>query len=396
MNLTKLSETCSNVTTGQPLKPWQQQGLELVALLQGRDRDVVLAMDLTESVDFNAEGRIRLSQIVQDSLEKGDTVYVVPFASEVDFQDKAIAFQGRKEDIQKILDAIPLPPDLKLRNTDILKGELYIYQYLAGLNQCRLEAGRKIKPQSVVWITDAPLGTNSGADWIETPADSPFRDENSSESQARRDWLNILPLKERSREIVTGNGEVYKLSVVDIPPTVQEFCTPAPGGKETCLVTPYLIGQLWLPAILAAILAAILVAILGLGFKELWGRRKKWTVVVKYPETEPGEEEEFLLAVNRRIDIGGYDSIDRIECAGEEVRGYLERKGNRLFLVTLPKDPAIDDNGEEVTKQEGPAIYYNGKEVTKREPISGDTISINCPDPSKSNRDFEIDIKIEK
>ena len=375
MNLTKLSQTCSNVTTGQPLKPWQQSGLELVARFQGRD--VVLAMDLTGSVDFNAEGRIRLIQIVQDSLEKGDTVYVVPFASVVYPQDKAIDFQGREEDIQEILDAIPLQPDLNLRNTDILRGELYIYQYLAGLNQCRLEAGAKIKPQSVVWITDAPLGTNSGADWIETPANSPFRDENSSESQERRDWLNILPLKERSQEIIAGNGEVYKLSVVDIPPTVQEFCTPAPGGKEICLVTPYLIGQLWLPT-----------AILALGFmgcllflKQWSSWQKKWQVVVEYPETEPGEKQRCPLAVNRRIDIGGDDSIDKIECAGEEVRGYLERKGNRLFLVPL---------------SEAPAIYYNGREVTKREPISGDRMKINCPDPSQRNGDFEIAIVIKK
>jgi len=350
--------------------------LELVALLQGRD--VVLAIDLTESVDFNAEGRIRLSQIVQDSLEKGDTVYLVSFASIVYPQDKAIVFQGRKEDIQEILDAIPLQPDLKLRNTDIQKGELYIYQYLAGLNQCRLEAGRKIKPQSVVWITDAPLGTNSGADWIETPADSPFRDDNSWESQARRDWLNILPLKERSRRIVTGNREVYKLSVVDIPPTVQEFCTPAPGGKETCLVTPYLVQQLWLPT-----------AILALGFmgcvlflKQWLSWQKKWQVVVEYPETEQGEEQICRLAVNGKINIGGGDdSIDKIECAGEEVRGYLERKGNKLFLVPIP---------------EGPAIYYNEREVTKRKRISGDSIRINCSDPSQRNRDSAITIEIKK
>ena len=88
-------------------------------------------MDLTESVDFNAEGRIRLSQIVQDSLDPGDTVYVVPFASIVYPQDKAIPFQGREENIQEILGAIPLQPDLNLRNTDIQRGELYIYQYLA-------------------------------------------------------------------------------------------------------------------------------------------------------------------------------------------------------------------------------------------------------------------------
>lgn len=46
-------------------------------------RDVVIAIDLTESVGLNAEGRLRLTQIIEDSLHRGDTVYVVPFASDV-------------------------------------------------------------------------------------------------------------------------------------------------------------------------------------------------------------------------------------------------------------------------------------------------------------------------
>lgn len=44
-------------------------------------RDVVLAIDLTESVGINNEGRLRLRQIVADSLQPGNLVYVVPFGS---------------------------------------------------------------------------------------------------------------------------------------------------------------------------------------------------------------------------------------------------------------------------------------------------------------------------
>lgn len=74
--------TSPRVTPGQPLTPQQQTGLELVARLHS-ERDVVLAIDLTESVGLNNEGRIRLRQIIEDSLKPGDSVYVVPFASNV-------------------------------------------------------------------------------------------------------------------------------------------------------------------------------------------------------------------------------------------------------------------------------------------------------------------------
>jgi hypothetical protein len=68
------------VTPGQPLSPQQKMGLELVSRLH-KGRDVVIAIDLTESVGINGEGRIRLRQIIEDSLKPGDSVYVVPFVS---------------------------------------------------------------------------------------------------------------------------------------------------------------------------------------------------------------------------------------------------------------------------------------------------------------------------
>jgi hypothetical protein len=92
---------CLYVTPGEPLNNWQILGLKLVSQLQG-GRDVVLAFDLTGSVDFNDEGRTRLHQIVKDSLKLGDRVYVIPFASEVNplnTENKAIIFCGAKNKV---------------------------------------------------------------------------------------------------------------------------------------------------------------------------------------------------------------------------------------------------------------------------------------------------------
>lgn len=174
---------CSTVIPGQqPLNALQKVALEWVAL--GKGRDVVLAIDLTESVGLNDEGRLRLRQIVEGNLRRGDTVHIIPFATDIKFS-KSIAFQGKAEEIEQIVNTIPLQADLTLKNTDIQQAELFIYQYLAQQNQCRLFQNQPIKSQSVVWITDAPLFTRSGSEWIETPADSPFREDSSHASRER-------------------------------------------------------------------------------------------------------------------------------------------------------------------------------------------------------------------
>ncbi|MFN9175880.1 MAG: hypothetical protein ACK58N_15600 [Synechocystis sp.] len=104
---------CRNVTPGEPLNSWQALGLKAISKLQG-SRDVVLAFDLTGSVDFNDEGRIRVKQIIKDSLKPGDRVYVVPFASDVNPLNpkensflNPIKFTGKEEDINLILDLFP-------------------------------------------------------------------------------------------------------------------------------------------------------------------------------------------------------------------------------------------------------------------------------------------------
>ncbi|NBO66606.1 MAG: VWA domain-containing protein, partial [Acidobacteria bacterium] len=259
--------TLTKITPGQPLTNIQKNGLQLVSLLTGGKRDVILAIDVTESVGFNDQGRIRLRQIVTDSLKTGDYVYVVPFAQNLVFDDvisvenplgTPIYFgQKNTENIDKVLAKIPFSSDPNRYGTDIQKAELTIYQGIAQINQNRVSKNQLIKPQSVVWITDAPLFTQPGINsqiWTETPADSPLRIATSPESQERQKWIQTLPLKQRSLTIVTQSNKDYQLSVVDINPTIQEFCTPAPGGQETCLVNSYLLKQLSVPGLILLLL----------------------------------------------------------------------------------------------------------------------------------------------
>lgn len=371
-----LNPSCSKVTPSyQPLSDLQKTGLKLTATGQGRD--VVLAIDLTESVGLNDEGRLRLKQIVRDSLQSGDSVYVVPFASKVNpFAPSAdplavsagIPYRGKPADIDRILQVLPLNSSRKHQNTDIQQAESTIYKGLAQLNQCRLTGQLGVRSQSVVWLTDAPLSTPAGitsAVWVETPGDSPFRVPNSAASQERQEWLKVLPIQLRSQKI--GN---YNLSVADLAPTVQEFCTPAPGGRETCLVDGYLVRQLWLPAL---VLSIGFLAIAGGGFwLFLYWRslQQSWKLTVA--DEHDSEQRIHYLRNHQKLGIGS-----DIECRGGETRGYLRREGNRLFLEPL--------------QGEGLEIYYQNREVTQRQALAGKHIRLNCPHQS---RDFELTINI--
>lgn len=386
--------TNTKVTPGTtPLTSTQKVGLELVSRLSG-GRDVVLAIDLTSSVGLNDEGRTRLRQIVEDSIKPGDFVYVIPFGSDVVLKPEnssqnplvePVKFTNNlPESTQQVLAKIALVSDPNLANTDIQKAELIIYQGLAQLNQNRLQQNQGVKPQSVVWITDAPILTSPGINsstWIETPAQSPFRIISSSESQERQSWIQALPIQKRSLVIQTKNQNLngkYNLSVVDITATVQEFCTPAPGGAETCLVNPYLLKQLWLPGLISGIFLVLI--ILGI-FKAL-RLQKKWELIVDFEVTAKPEDQKCRLPHNKKIAIGTaeHDSkcIDSINCPGSEVRGYLERQGEKLYLVPTGNAP----------------VYYHGKEVLSRILICNWQFRINCPDVKK--RDYEIVFKVIK
>lgn len=363
------------VPSAQALTSWQQSGLKLVSTLQGRD--VVLAIDLTGSVRLNDEGRLRLRQIIEDSLQPGDSVYVVPFASTVNplnplqnsiTQSTAIRFTGNTKDIDRILEAVPLQSNATLQNTDIQLTESVVYQKLAQLNQCRLTQSETVKAQSVVWLTDAPLMTKSGISsqvWVETPANSPFRQQSSAESHDRQAWMDALPLAKRSQNI-----DNYQLSVVDVPPMVQEFCTPAPGGQQTCLVNPYLVSKLWLPGLLSVgLLALILVAgtYTVLNMKRL---KRRW--ILSSQLEDDSDVQTHYLRNQQRIRIG-----TDIECPGAEVRGYLKRDKHRLYL-------------EPIVNEDWP-IFYQNRQVTSRQLLTGSHIRLNCPVRS---RDCELVIQI--
>ncbi|MEA5510888.1 VWA domain-containing protein [Crocosphaera sp. UHCC 0190] len=376
------TDACLTLTPGEPLTYWQRAGLALISHLHG-GRDVILAIDLTGSVDFNEEGQTRLHQIIQDSLRSGDSVYVVPFAAEINpltpnqnSWGEGIKFQGKQEDIEAVFQKIPLESNANLRNTDIQKAELFVYRKLAQLNQCRLLENQPVKFQSVVWITEAPLLTESGISsdtWIETPADSPFRQKQSPESQERQGWIQALPLNQRSQTITTNNIKNYQLTIVDVPPTIQEFCTPAPGGKETCLVNAYLLQELWLPVLVFGIF--ILGSIWGI--KYFLSLQKPWNLEVIFPSDEDREKQKCVLKNQQRIPIGDED-LSSIYCPGGEIRGYLERRGNYLYLNPTKQAP----------------IYYRGKETLQKIKLEQQTIKINCPEQSKGDQDFDIVISI--
>ncbi|MUH00483.1 hypothetical protein F7734_52740 [Scytonema sp. UIC 10036] len=176
------------ISPGEPISPLQILGLDIVSRLHG-GRDVILAIDLTESVGLNDEGRIRLRQIVEDSLKPGDSVYVVPFAKDITSEEVLlgvhplglpIEFSSKsKDNIDKILQKIPFVSDPNHYGADIQRAELKIYQAVAQINQNRLQQNQPIKAQSIIWMTDAPLLAQAGITseiWIETPADSPFHE----------------------------------------------------------------------------------------------------------------------------------------------------------------------------------------------------------------------------
>ena len=381
--------TLTKISPGQPLTDIQKNGLQLVSLLTGGKRDVILAIDVTESVGFNDQGRIRLRQIVTDSLKTGDYVYVVPFAQNLVFDDvisvenplgTPIYFgQKNAENIDKVLAKIPFSSDPNRYGTDIQKAELTIYQGIAQINQNRVSKNQLIKPQSVVWITDAPLFTQPGINsqiWTETPADSPLRIATSPESQERQKWIETLPLKQRSLTIVTQSSKDYQLSVVDINPTIQEFCTPAPGGQETCLVNSYLLKQLWFPSLILLLLIAASVWSLC-KFARL---QKKWKLRITFEDNTEDEEKLCILPNKEKIAIGEDDPSCKysIDCPGGEIRGHLQRQGEKLYLVPTPEGN----------------IQLNNKKITSKTLITNSRFTLNCPDSRQ--RDYQINVKIEK
>jgi hypothetical protein len=110
-------------------------------------------------------------------------------------------------------------------------------------------------------------------------------------------------------------------------------------------------------------------------------QQQKWQLAVDFTATAQDDDQVCYLGNNQRIAIGEYDSTcaDSIDTPGPEVRGYLLRKGGKLYL-----DPTGDA-----------AIFLNGKEITQRTLIANTKrIRLNCPDSRK--REYEIIIQVKK
>lgn len=382
-----VTSVCDRVAPNlDPLNFWQRLGINLVARLQGK-RDVVLAIDLTESVGFGVEGELRLQQIVEKSLQSGDRVYLVGFATDVNpsypigfnaiSDQEEIHFRKSSDSIEALTAQIlDLARNSTFRNTNIQRAELYVYEQLAQRNHCRLIQGQPIRNQSVVWITDAPILREPGMgwdQWKETPAGDPFLDANSPESQLRQNWLQVLNPTKQTKIIPTAQGQ-YQWTVTDIAATVQELCSPAPGGKEICTVNSYLVQQLWLPSL--SLISVLLFAVLGARY---WlSLQKPWRLEIRYDSDDYLDSRYVYLRERQQISFEE-DGPSSIECPGTEVRGYLERRGNRLYLK-----PTGDDT----------ILFQNDLLTAKTALPPTSSLRFNCPD--HQDRDYEITIIIKR
>ena len=215
-------------------------------------------------------------------------------------------------------------------------------------------------------MTDAPLFSKSPAteqDWIETPPNSPFRDANSEQSKDRSAWLQSLDLlnkPERSHQIKDN----YKLTIVDIAPKVQEVCTYAPSGKSNCLVTPYLVDQLWLPALIFGVGGLVVLIGLILSGLHIYASRKDWKISINDGEIEKMKD---------RYDLG----ICSFDCSAGESIGYLKREGKELWVK-----PTSDKL----------RILLDGQEITKREKILKDYFTLTLNYENASPKEFLVKI----
>lgn len=355
----------------EKLSPEQKFGLEVVSkLVPNQGREIVIAIDRTQSVRIEEEGRTRITQLIRDALQVGDRVYIVNFATDIDDAELAkepIVIRSN-EDKTKLLSNLSFDANPKLQNTDIQNAEWKIYRQLAQLNQERLIAKQPIYRQSVIWMTDAPLFTKSPAteqDWIETPTNSPFRDANSQQSKDRDAWLRSLDLlnkPERSHQIKDN----YKLTTVDIEPTVQEICTYAPGRQTNCLVTPYLVDQLWLRALIFGVVSlAVLIGLILSGL-HIYASRKEWKISIN--------DDHQNVRMKNRYNLGEYP----FDCGDSEIRGCLVRRGKELWL--------------EPNKSNGLQIRLDQQEITIREKILKDYFTLTLNGENAVQKEFIVKI----
>ncbi len=356
----------------EKLSSTQKLGLEVVSkFTPNQGREIFLAVDRTQSVRIEEEGRIRITQLIRDALQVGDRVYIVYFATDVDDESltrEPIVIRSN-DDRAKLLSTLNFEADPKLRNTDIQNAEGKMYRRLAEFNQERLIAKQPIYKQSVIWMTDAPLFSKSPAteqDWIETPANSPFRNANSERSKDRNAWLQNLDLlnkPERSHQIKDN----YKLTVVDVAPTVQEVCTYAPNGQSNCLVTPYLVNQLWLPALTFGVGSlAVLIGLILSGL-HIYASLKDWKIKVNENE---------IMKMKPSYRLGEEDPFN---CSFGHINiGFLVRRGKELWL-----EPIANDSFQ---------IFLEGEEVIKKRKISANYFTLKLNHQNDTLEEFIVNI----
>jgi hypothetical protein len=352
----------------EKLSPEQKFGLEIVSkFLPNQGRHIFIAIDRTQSVKIEDEGRTLIKQIIREDLQVGDRIYIVDFATDIDDAELAkepIVIRSN-DDKTKLSNNLNFKADPNLRNTDIQNAEWKIYRRLAELNQERLITKQPIYSQSVIWTTDAPLFTKSPADWTETPTNSPFRDANSQQSKDRNDWLQSLDLlnkPERSRQIQDN----YRLTTVDIAPTVQEICTYAPGGQTNCLVTPYLVNQLWLPALIFGVGSiAVLIGLILSGL-HIYASRKEWKISINNDLKN--------VRMKNRYNLGEYP----FDCGDSEIRGCLVRRGKELWLEPIKSDRF--------------QVFLNQQKITKREKILKDYFTLTLNGENAVQKEFIVKI----
>lgn len=87
---------------------------------------------------------------------------------------------------------------------------------------------------------------------------------------------------------------------------------------------------------------------------------KKWRVKISFESDEDKEEQVCYLKNKQKIAIGD-DNLNSIYCPGNEIRGYLQRKGNRLYLIPLKTQP----------------VFYREQEVKKAITIERNSFKLN-------------------
>ncbi|WP_235334516.1 hypothetical protein [Aphanizomenon flos-aquae] len=108
--------------------------------------------------------------------------------------------------------------------------------------------------------------------------------------------------------------------------------------------------------------------------------KKKWKLQIRFEDNAEDKEKLCILPNKKKIAIGEDDPSceDSIDCPGGEIRGHLQRQGEKLYLVPIPEGN----------------IQLNNKKIISKTLITNSRFTLNCPDSRQ--RDYQINVKVEK